>query len=186
MSMEKTCKITNRSVGIVAYNLPDRHLLRQFHPRETKTVMISEIEEVSNQAGGRELLYNYFYIDPPSILNDVLNIKPETEYFSITEDNIDQWLQNSSLEEFQDALDFAPDGIKELIKLHSVKLPLNDLRKCESIKKQLNFDVLAAIKNEKATVEDIDQDNIPNTRRRAAQSQQQTEPQKTGRRATNK
>lgn len=167
METEKTCKITNRSVGIVAYTLPDQHLIRQFYSRETKTVKISELRAVAGQEGGRELLYNYFYIDPPELVKEILNIEPEVEYKTITEANIDNWLTTSTLDEFKDALDFAPTGIKELIKIHSVQLPLNDLSKCEALKTQLGFDVLTAIKNEKATVEDIDTNAVPNTRRRA-------------------
>lgn len=159
------CNITNRSSGVVAYYLPDERRTREFYPRETKRVQYSEIEEVSNQPGGRELLYNYFYIEEDEVVEEALNIKPEVEYY-ITEDKIDEWMKSSSLNEFKDALDFAPEGVKDLIKEHAVTLPLNDLSKCEAIKEQLGFDALRAIQNEKETIADDDIEEVAATRRR--------------------
>ncbi len=165
------CNITNRSSGVVAYYLPDERRTREFYPRETKRVQYSEIEKVSTQPGGRELLYNYFYIEEDDVVSEALNIKPEVEYY-ITEDKIDSWMQSSSLNEFKDALDFAPEGVKDLIKEHAVTLPLNDLSKCEAIKAQLGFDVLRAIQNEKATLEDDEE--VDTTPRRRVESKPTT------------
>lgn len=163
------CNITNRSPGVVAYRLHSNNQLRQFYPKETKRVLYAEIEEVSAQPGGRELLYNYFYIDAPGAVEEALNIKPEPEYY-ITEDKIDAWMTSVTLDQFKDALDFAPDGVKDLIKTHAVSLPLNDMAKCKAIKAQLGFDVIKAIENEKATVADDNEVSVHATKRRAAPS----------------
>lgn len=164
------CNITNRSAGVAAYYLPETNKLRQFYPRETKRVPYSEIEAVSAQPGGRELLYHYFYIDNADAITEALNVKPEPEYY-LKEEEIDGWMNSCTLDEFKDALDFAPDGIKALIKEHAVALPLNDLRKCEAIKEQLGFDCLRAIQNEKDTLakdaEDAEEE-VHATKRRAA------------------
>ena len=160
--------ITNRSPGVVAYHLNDSGKLREFHPKETKKVLYAEIEEVCAQPGGRDLLYNYFYIEEPGVLEDAINITPEPEYY-LTEDKIDEWMASSSLDQFKDALDFAPEGVKALIKAHAVTLPLNDIQKCNAIKAQLGFDVLQAIKNEQDTLaEDEDTEPAPASKRRAA------------------
>lgn len=169
MKSTDMCNITNRSAGVAAYYLPESNKLRQFYPRETKTVPYSEIEAVSAQPGGRELLYNYFYIDNIEAVKESLNVEPEPEYY-LKEEDIDKWLVSSTLDEFKDALDFAPEGIKALIKEHSVSLPLNDLQKCEAIKAQLGFDCLRAIQNEKATEEDGDEEDAHATQRRTAKS----------------
>ena len=150
---EKICLVTNRSPGVAGYTLPERHLRRIFNPRETKRIPYYELEELSTRPGGRELIYHYFYIQDEQVIREGLNIKPEPEYY-LQESNIDSWLQTSTLDEFKDALDFAPAGVKELIKTHSVSLPLSDMNKINAIKKQLGYDVAMAIKNEQATVED--------------------------------
>lgn len=157
MQANEKCRITNRSPGVVSYYIESLRTTRNFEPGVTYTVNYAEIEEVSKQAGGRELLYNYFYIDKmPEIQEDLL-IHTEPEYF-IPESELDNWMITSSLDSFKDALDFAPDGLRDLIKTHAVQLPLNDMAKCEAIKKQLGFDVIMAIRNEKDTVEDDEDD----------------------------
>lgn len=138
--------VTNRSNGSVIYNIPEQNIRREFNVREKKTVPYSEIESVAAQNGGPELLYNYFYFENREVLTQALNIKPEIEY-DLTEDKIPKWMVVCSLEEFQDALDYAPDGIKDLIKKFAVSLPLNDMEKREALLKQLKFDCTRAIEN---------------------------------------
>lgn len=156
------CAITNRSPGSVLYAIPEQHIRREFNRGETKRVPYSEIAAVASQAGGRELLYNYFFIKETGIVKEALNVEPEIEYF-MTEDSIPEWMRSCSLDEFKDALDFAPEGVKNLIKQISVSLPLNDVEKREALKIQLGFDCEAAIRNEKATQEiDSELEDIKN------------------------
>ena len=54
-------------------------------------------------------------------------------------------LVNGSLDAFLDALDFAPEGVKDLIKKYAVDLPLNDYAKREALKKATGFDVTKAL-----------------------------------------
>ena len=54
-----------------------------------------------------------------------------------------------SLDAFLDCLDFAPEGVLQIIKDAAVELPLNDVQKRDAIKEKLGFDVSAAIANNK-------------------------------------
>ena len=54
-------------------------------------------------------------------------------------------MESCSIDEFKDALDFAPNGTKDLIKQYAVSKPLNDYDKREAIKAQLGLDVSKAI-----------------------------------------
>lgn len=157
------CNITNRSPGSVLYTIPEQHIRREFNRGETKRVPYSEIMAVASQAGGRELLYNYFYVQEIEVVEEALNVRPEVEYY-LTEDRIPGWIKSCTIDEFKDALDFAPEGVKNLIKQLSVTLPLNDVEKREALKEQLGFDCEAAIRNEKATREE---DNAEETRKEA-------------------
>lgn len=151
MPEERMCKVTNRSSSGVVYKLPERHIVREFYAGETKVLPYQELMELSVKPGGRYLIYNFLYLED---VKDITNITPEQEYY-MKEEDIDKWLKESTLDEFKDALDFAPAGVIDLIKTHSVKLPLNDIEKAEAMRKQLGFNVLQAIRNEQATVEDI-------------------------------
>lgn len=150
---DKTLKVTNRSGSEVVYNIPDMRVRRSFVPRETKLIQYSELQQLMSQPGGRELIYGYLLIEDAQIVKDLTNKEPEIEYY-FTEQTIDAWLNSCSLDQFKDALDFAPEGTIELIKDHSVSLPLTDTRKQEALKEKFGFNCARAIQNERDTVED--------------------------------
>lgn len=141
---ETMIKVSNRSHGTVVYNIPERHIRKEFAPKETKTISFDEIVAVTNQAGGRELFYDYLLIQDEAALHEALNVQEEPEYW-LTNEKVPTWITTCTLAEFKDALDFAPDGVKDLIKSYAVSLPLNDVAKREAIKEQLGFDVSKAL-----------------------------------------
>jgi hypothetical protein len=63
-------------------------------------------------------------------------------------------MQTGSQDEWLDMLDFAPDGVMELIRSLSVSVPLTNLNKIESLKKKTGFDVSKALANIRAEKED--------------------------------
>lgn len=144
--MDKMCKVTNRSAGRVIYNIPEDHIRREFYNKETKEIALSELEKLAQQPGGRKLIYNYLSIQDADAIGHLVNRPIEPEYW-LTEDKIPEWMNTCSLDEFKDALDFAPEGIKDLIKKYAVSLPLNDFAKRQAIFAQLGFNVTQAIEN---------------------------------------
>jgi hypothetical protein len=52
-----------------------------------------------------------------------------------------------SQDEFLDMLDFAPEGVMNMIKGYAVQLPLTDLRKVEALRKKTGFDSSKALEN---------------------------------------
>lgn len=178
--MKETCDVTNKSGGHVIYHIPELNTRRDFNAHEMKrAIPVKELEMLSQQAGGRELIYNYLLIEDKDILRYLINAEPEPEYF-LKESEIPGWLNSCSLEEFQDALDFAPVGTKELIKQYSVKLKLNDMAKRAALKTQLNFDVATAIE---MTAEEKPKEEATPTRRRATPVETEVEEEKPKRRS---
>lgn len=170
--MEKTCTVTNRSSGRVIYRIPDMNVRRVFFTGETKQIAIDELKALTNQPGGRELIYDYLLIRDPVVVKELMNIDLNTEVeYKMTEDEVKSWINTCSLDAFKDALDFGPDGVKDLMKKFAVELPLNDVAKREAMKKQIGFDVDAAIaiKKEAETPEKEEQEKkseTPQTTRR--------------------
>lgn len=144
--MDKMCKVTNRSAGRVIYNIPEDHIRREFYNKETKEIALSELEKLAQQPGGRKLIYNYLSIQDADAISHLVNRPIEPEYW-LTEDKIPEWMNTCSLDEFKDALDFAPEGIKDLLKKYAVSLPLNDFAKRQAMFEQLGFNVTKAIEN---------------------------------------
>ena len=149
---KKMVKVTNRSGGIVVYNVPELNIRRQFSPREMKVVTYDELVQLSYQEGGRALIYHYLLLEDADVLHEVTNCQEEPEYW-LTAEMIPGWLNTCSLEQFVDALNFAPQGVKELIKDYSVSLPLNDVQKRRKVFEILDFDVDSAVKAKEAEAE---------------------------------
>ena len=146
--MNKECNVTNKSAGTVIYSIPELRVRREFAPHETKRLSVAELDALAMRSGGKELIYNYLFINDDEILRHLLNKDVEPEYY-LTEEQIPSWMESCSIDEFKDALDFAPNGTKDLIKQYAVSKPLNDYDKREAIKAQLGFDVSKAIENMK-------------------------------------
>lgn len=146
----KICLVTNRSSGLVVYTCHDSRQRRVFSSGETKRIPYSELESLVQQPGGYYLFANFLQVDDPEVVKELLNDNPEPEYW-ISEANLPNWMQTCSLEEFQDGLDFAPQGVRDLIKRFAVTLPLNDYSKRNAILTQLGYDVDKAIEIEKAS-----------------------------------
>lgn len=146
MTNNKTYSVKNRSASMVVYNLPEAGIRREFMPGEIKkNISYDELEKLSYQSGGRELIANFLQILNEEVLND-LGIQPQPEYF-MSETDIVKLITDGSLDEFLDFLDFAPVGNKDLLKKLAVSVPLTDYDKRRALKEKTGFDVDTAIKN---------------------------------------
>ena len=137
-------KVTNRSNGVVVYQIPDLgNLVRRFVKGETKEVTFEELQKLSYVPGGRTLLAENLVLDRKDAIAELLGaVEPEYNY---TEFQIKELLLRGSLDAFLDCLDFAPEGVLDLIKDLAVTLKINDISKREAIKEKLHFDVTKAI-----------------------------------------
>lgn len=146
-----TYNVKNRSSSVVVYRIPESNLRREFAPGETKKIPFGELEKLTYQQGGRELLEQFLQIVDEAVTQD-LNIHREVEY-DMSENQVKELLLTGSIDAFLDALDFAPMGVIDLIKTLSVSLPLTDFNKRKILKEKTGFDVdkaLMHIEEEKA------------------------------------
>ena len=143
--------VKNRSTSMVVYKIPETNLRREFAPGETKRIPFGELEKLTYQQGGKELLENFLQIVDETVTKD-LNVHREPEY-NMSESQVRDLLISGSLDAFLDALDFAPIGVIDLIKSLAVSLPLTDYNKRQALKEKTGFDVdkaLMHIEEEKA------------------------------------
>ena len=140
---ETMYNVKNRSSSVVVYKIPETNLRREFAPGETKKIPFGELEKLTFQSGGKELLENFLQIIDNEV-TDNLNVHREVEY-DMSESQIKDLLLTGSLDAFLDALDFAPIGVIDLIKTMAVQLPLTDLNKRRALKEKTGFDVDKAL-----------------------------------------
>lgn len=137
--------VKNRSGSIVTYTIPEDNIRRRFTPGETKRISYEELLHLSYQPGGRELMAAFLQIDSIGVPKS-LGIKTEPEYY-MSEQQIVDLIKHAPLAQFLDCLDFAPEGVIELLKKFAVELPLTDYEKRQALKAKTGFDVDAAIAN---------------------------------------
>ena len=147
----KVLRVTNRSAMRVIYSIKSLNINRDFAPGQTLNISYEELENLSFQPGGKTLMAEYLLITDPDD-KDYKNPNVEPEYY-YTDEQVKELLLSGSLDEFLDALDFAPDGVLELIKKYAYELPVNDIAKREALKEKLHFDVTAMIENSGADVD---------------------------------
>ena len=138
-------RVKNRSSSMVVYRIPELNLRREFAPGETKIISFGELEKLTYQSGGRELLEQFLQIGDEVVTSN-LNIHREVEY-DMSENQVRDLLLRGSLDAFLDALDFAPLGVIDLMKSMAVSLPLTDLNKRRALKEKTGFDVDSALRH---------------------------------------
>lgn len=135
--------VKNRSSSVVVYKIPETNVRREFAPGETKVIPFGELEKLTYQPGGRELLEQFLQIVDEAVTSS-LSVRRDVEY-DMSEAQIKSLLLTGSLDQFLDALDFAPIGVLDLIKSMAVSLPLTDLNKRKALKEKTGFDVDKAL-----------------------------------------
>lgn len=145
MKAEKYYLVTNRSAGPVGYALPEMGIKnRKFQPGETKKISGTELANLSYLPGGTVLMKDYLQIQDVEARTELIG-RVEPEYNMSIED-VKKLIQFGSMDEWLDCLDFAPDGVIDIIKALSVELPLTDTNKMQAFKEKKNFDLARAIK----------------------------------------
>ena len=71
--------VKNRSASMVVYRIPETNLRREFAPGETKRIPFGELEKLTYQPGGKELLENFLQIIDVNATQN-LNVHREPEY----------------------------------------------------------------------------------------------------------
>ena len=145
INKDKIYEVKNRSSSVVVYTIPEDGIRREFAPGEVKRITYAELEKLTYQTGGKVVLNSYLQVSSPEV-QDELNIVVEPEY-NYSEAEIIDLIQNGSLDQFLDCLDFAPVGVLDLLKDLSTKVPLTDYEKRKALKDKTGFDVDKAISN---------------------------------------
>lgn len=148
--------VTNRSASVVVYSIPEDGIRRAFAPGETKKIRHGELEKLSYREGGKVIIADYLLIRSQEAIDD-LGVPTEPEYY-MTEEQVIDLMKNGSMDAWLDCLDFAPQGIIEMIKSLSVSVPLGDYNKRRALQEKTGFDVDAAIKH---TEEEREEKELP-------------------------
>lgn len=173
-------KVTNRSNGRVSYGIPDSNGLRRlFHSKETKEIPMEELRKVMWSTGGAYILKNTLIIENKEAVQELFSTEPEPEYY-YTEDEIKQLLLTGTNDQLLDCLDFAPEGVVNVLKNLAVTMKLNDMSKREIIFEKTGFNVTNAININKES--EKEEEPVKTERRTTPIKTSEEEKNKTGQR----
>ena len=86
MDKNRIFLVKNRSASVAIYNIPEDNIRREFAPGEPKKISFEELEKLSYQPGGRELMANFLQITEEAA-TEALGIHREPEY-NLSEEQI--------------------------------------------------------------------------------------------------
>lgn len=164
-------KLVNMMDSPTGYKLMNG-TFRRFAPRASMSVTAGEVREVSNMPGTITLFQNYLRIDNKDLATElgVSDDSFEHEY-SWGKDEIVGALTTEPIEVLLDALDYAPDAIKESLVDFAVELEIPDVNRRNAIKNATGKDVTKMIEIKNAYKDDSQKEDGKPTERRAAQKQ---------------
>jgi hypothetical protein len=147
---DRVFSVTNRSASRVHYELPEIGIkARVFEPGETKrNIKYAELEALTYIPGGMELIKEYLQVKDESVREELVgDVEPE---YHMDNEAVKKLILEGSMDEWLDALDFAPDGVIDLIKEFSAELPLTDTRKMQAFqeKKGVNLANMIQLRQE--------------------------------------
>lgn len=179
----KTYLVTNRSASRLHYSVPEIGVKsRDFQPGESKKIKYDELLGLSYIPGGLELIRDYLKVESLEKQDDDIKTivgKTEPEY-NMDSKAVKDLIQTGTMDEWLDALDFAPEGVIDLIKTLSTELPLTDTQKMQAFKEKKKIDLASMIQIRQAELaeERAAQVDTTPTRRTAATEQTEAAPER--------
>lgn len=148
-------KVRNRGTSSVGYSIPDmNNFHRKFAAGEQKEIPFEEIQKLAFIPGGEYLLQHFLVIENLEARDEILG-EVELEYV-YTEKDVENLLNYGSMDQLLDCLDFAPQGVIDLVKSIAVKTRLNNIEKRKAIFKKTGFNVDNAIRVNEETNESVE------------------------------
>lgn len=167
--------VQNLTDNDVVYIDNDGGISRRIIFRGNQTINLPKdmIERMRYDRGGEHLLTDYLSVKDAEIREEIGIPDDQIEYNWEVSD-VDNLLKNGSIDELKDALDFAPQAIRDLIIVRAVSLPLNDREKGSIITEMTGRNIESMISNKMAVDKQDGSGTKPTTGRRVTKKAETT------------
>ena len=170
-------EVYNLTDHMVVYKIDEDHIRREFSPGETKKIMAKELRKLYYTPGGDILLQDFVSVKNPELASE-FGVGSDIIEYKWTVEDIDKALLADPIEVLLDALDFAPEGIKEAIVDRAVALKINNMDKRQAILDKTGQDITHKIQFKEAVEPKQQKEDLVKKRR----VDHVVTPEKTGRR----
>lgn len=144
---QKKYKVSSKYNGFLTVTMPNtgiRYIWNRIN--DSRELTLDQLKEMLNAPGGRSIIENKLIVHDPAAV-EALELDVEPEYY-YSEKDIEALLTDGTVEQLDDALNFAPNGTKELIAETAVKIKLENRDKIALITKKTGKDINDQIKVE--------------------------------------
>lgn len=139
--------VRSRARGKVVYIIDALRVRRVWEkPGDVINISIDELVELRTVKGGQTLLDKYLVVEDDEAITMLYDYELPPEY-KYGEAEIDYLLHAGTNEQLFDALDYAPEGVLQMIRAMAIKNKPDTTAKVEAINKKFNIDLLTVIKN---------------------------------------
>lgn len=158
MNLKRKVKVTNRTSGMLGYTIDVLRVSRFWNkPGDYLNIAIDELLELKTVPGGMNILTNWVVIEDEEALKIVFDdqeVQPEYKYGL---EEVDFLLYEATLEQLLDALDYAPEGVLNLILSNSKKKLPNTTAKISAINDKFNTNINQAFELNQGGLEDSEE-----------------------------
>ena len=169
-------QVQNLTGSKVSYFIPETNNVRHFEGQQLrKDITAGELRMLYATKGGRTLLEDYLGIKNKELARE-FNISADVfdHEYSWTQKEVDNVLLTGSLDALKDALEFGPEGIKQLIVDRAVSLKIPDNNKLAAIQEFTGRDVSNMIKLDTELDNSKEEDSPKSKGRRVSSPTSQT------------
>lgn len=141
---EDLVQVQNLVDHTVVFKDEDTHRRIVFNAYEPKKLTAGILRRLYYSHGGEILLRNYLSVKNAELAKE-FGVSEDTIEYNWTQKDVDAVLTTGSLDELKDALDFGPDGIKDLIVDRAIALRIDNVSKRQAIKEKTGSDITTMI-----------------------------------------
>lgn len=141
-----TVRVRNLTNSPVVVTTPMTHKRFELAPHGQRAITVADIRECSYDKGCTDIFRNYVQICNAQLAQE-FGVTSDIIEYNWGEKEILDCLNATGIEVLEDALDFAPDGIKEAIVDKAVEIELPDMRKRQIIDDALGINITHKIDN---------------------------------------
>lgn len=161
----------------VSYTISSLGIRRKIMPKVPFEVKAKELRALFGEPGGEVLIRNYIRVKNINLQREFGISEDQIEYNWTVED-VDDVLLNKPQEYLLDALDFAPEGIVDLIQQRAIELELPNMDKRKAIMSKTGVNITKSIENRHAYDTENASNNVAQKRSRRVKSTAEDTPKR--------
>lgn len=156
VSDDEMITIHNMTNSPVAYHVDSLgNLRRELPPKMGASIRVpaGELRQLNYERGGSILLRDYICVENKALARE-FGITSEDKEYTWGMKDIKAALTTDDIAVLEDAMDFAPDGIKETLAQEAVSMEIPDSNRRKVISEATTYDIDTMIKNKQAIAKD--------------------------------